>query len=155
MPMTSQSIPPSEPDEPILVVRPYATSDEAAIVTLWQACQLTRSWNNPISDIARKLSVQPENFLVGTLKGHLIASVMAGFDGHRGWINYLAVSPACQGQHYGQQMMQAVEHRLQAMGCPKINLQIRTGNIDAVAFYQAIGYQTDDVISMGKRLISD
>ena len=109
-----------------MLVRPYRTDDEESLVSLWQVCELTVPWNNPHKDIARKLQVQPELFLVGILDSRLIATVMGGYDGHRGWINYLAVHPDFQGKGYGQEIMNSVETGLRGMGCPKINLQIRT-----------------------------
>lgn len=140
---------------PSLTIRPYAEPDQAAIIELWQRCGLTRPWNDPARDIARKLTVQPENFLVGLLGEAVVASVMASFDGHRGWINYLAVDPTCQGNQFGRQMMDYAEARLLAMGCPKINLQVRADNTEVIAFYESLGYTTDRVISLGKRLIDD
>ena len=136
-------------------IRPYQASDESAVIELWQRCELTRPWNDPHKDIARKLAVQPELFFVGLQEGQLVASAMAGFDGHRGWVNYLAVHPRWQRQGLARQLMRHVEQALQAMGCPKLNLQVRTGNLQAMAFYEAIGYGQDEVVSLGKRLISD
>ena len=136
-------------------IRPYTPADEAAVIALWQRCELTRPWNDPRLDIQRKLTVQPELFLVGEREGQIVATAMAGFDGHRGWVNYLAVSPECQKQGLGRQLMAHVEEALATVRCPKVNLQIRAGNAQALAFYQAIGYGQDELISMGKRLISD
>jgi ribosomal protein S18 acetylase RimI-like enzyme len=101
------------------------------------------------------LKVRPDLFLVGHLEAELVASVMVGYEGHRGWINYLAVSPAHQRKGFGRQMMAQAEQLLLAEGCPKINLQIRTSNAQVLAFYRAIGYLEDDVVSLGKRLESD
>lgn len=138
-----------------MIIRPYQPQDEEAVIQLWQRCELTRPWNDPRKDIARKLSVQPELFLVGAEDGAIVATAMAGFDGHRGWINYLAVAPERQRQGHGRQLMRAVEDALLAVGCPKLNLQVRAGNAKAVAFYEALGYGQDELVSMGKRLISD
>lgn len=138
-----------------MIIRPYQPLDEEAVIQLWQRCELTRPWNDPRKDIARKLSVQPELFLVGVEDGAIVATAMAGFDGHRGWINYLAVAPERQRQGHGRQLMRAVEDALLALGCPKLNLQVRAGNAKAVAFYEALGYGQDELVSMGKRLISD
>ena len=80
---------------------------------------------------------------------------MGGYDGHRGWINYLAVHPDFQGNGYGQEIMNSVETGLREMGCPKINLQIRTGNDKIESFYQKLGFTNDHVVSMGKRLEAD
>ena len=138
-----------------MLVRPYRTDDEESLVSLWQVCELTVPWNNPHKDIARKLQVQPELFLVGILDSRLIATVMGGYDGHRGWINYLAVHPDFQGKGYGQEIMNSVETGLREMGCPKINLQIRTVNDKIASFYQKLGFTNDQVVSMGKRLEAD
>ena len=138
-----------------LFIRPFQTEDEASVVSLWQLCELTVPWNNPYKDIARKLKVQPELFLVGMLDSLLIATVMGGYDGHRGWINYLAVHPDFQGQGYAQQVMENVESELRKRGCPKINLQIRSGNARVMAFYQKLGFTDDQALSMGKRLKED
>ena len=138
-----------------MLVRPYRTDDEGSLVSLWQVCELTVPWNNPHKDIARKLQVQPELFLVGILDSRLIATVMGGYDGHRGWINYLAVHPDFQGNGYGQEIMNSVETGLREMGCPKINLQIRTVNDKIASFYQKLGFTNDHVVSMGKRLEAD
>jgi len=136
-------------------IRPYSPQDESAVITLWQKCNLTRPWNNPERDIERKLKVNPELFLVGAIDNRVIATVMGGYEGHRGWVNYLAVDPEHQRNGIGRRMMAAIEGKLLAMGCPKINLQVRTGNQSALSFYERIGYKTDDVVSMGKRLIED
>ena len=136
-------------------IRPFAPADQAAVIGLWQTCGLTRAWNDPAKDIARKMAVQPELFLVGTLDGEVIATLMAGYEGHRGWVNYLAVSPVHQRKSYALRLMREVERLLEARGCPKINLQIRSSNEDVIAFYQRIGYVQDDVVSMGRRLIPD
>ena len=99
--------------------------------------------------------MQSEWFLVGFEDGRVIASVMAGYDGHRGWINYLAVDPDHQRGGHGREIMQHAERLLLAAGCPKINLQIRNDNLAAIAFYERIGFQRDEVVSFGKRLIPD
>ncbi|MBC8218995.1 MAG: GNAT family acetyltransferase [Proteobacteria bacterium] len=138
-----------------LFIRPFQTEDEAVVVSLWQHCELTVPWNNPYKDIARKQKVQPELFLVGMLDSLLIATVMGGYDGHRGWINYLAVHPDFQGLGYAQQMMVNVESELRKIGCPKINLQIRSGNDKVMTFYQKLGFTDDRALSMGKRLEED
>lgn len=140
---------------PVVNIRQFQASDAEAVVRLWQACGLTRPWNDPYRDIARKLTVQPELFLVGTVSNNVVASIMAGYDGHRGWVNYLAVAPALQRQGCATRLMREAEQRLTAMGCPKINLLVRRGNEPVAAFYRKLGYETDEVISLGKRLIAD
>ena len=138
-----------------MTIRPYTPADEAAVVALWQACELTRPWNDPHKDIARKLAWQPELFLVVALDGGVVASAMFGYEGHRGWVNYLAVLPQHQGQGLARALMARGEALLTAAGCPKLNLQIRSSNSRVSAFYNHIGYGQDDVVSMGKRLIAD
>ena len=138
-----------------LNIRSFQKEDETAVVSLWKICELIVPWNNPRKDIARKLKIQPELFLVGMLDSFLTATVMGGYEGHRGWINYLAVHPNFQGLGYGQQMMESVESELRKRGCPKINLQIRSGNYSVIAFYQKLGFKDDQSISMGKRLEED
>jgi ribosomal protein S18 acetylase RimI-like enzyme len=135
-------------------IRPFVLADETAVIALWQKCGLLRTWNDPHADIARKLKVNPELFLIGTVNDKIIASVMGGYEGHRGWINYLAVDPSSQRKGYARCIMQEVEKRLLAMGCPKINLQVRAGNTSALAFYSRLGFKNDDCISLGKRLLS-
>jgi ribosomal protein S18 acetylase RimI-like enzyme len=138
-----------------LRIRAYETPDEEAVVALWQACGLTRPWNDPHRDIARKLTEQPELFLVGTQENAIVATAMAGFDGHRGWVYYLAVAPHCRGKGYGRRLMQEAERLLTERGCPKLNLQVRTGNAQTIAFYRRLGYSVDDTVSLGRRLIPD
>ncbi|GAA3586271.1 GNAT family acetyltransferase [Klugiella xanthotipulae] len=133
-------------------IRQFSAEDEDAVVDLWVACGLTRPWNNPRLDIERKLRVQPELFLVGEIDGMIVASAMGGYDGHRGWVNYLAVAPSRRGQGWGRLIMATVEEALRATGCPKLNLQVRSDNTAAIAFYEALGYGSDEVVSLGKRL---
>ena len=141
--------------ESSLLIRPFKEGDEEALVSLWNMCKLTVPWNNPYKDIARKLKVQAELFLVGYLEDKLIASVMAGYDGHRGWINYFAVHPDFQARGYGKQLMDNVENGLRELGCPKINLQIREGNDKVLSYYQKLGFVEEKRINMGKRLEDD
>jgi ribosomal protein S18 acetylase RimI-like enzyme len=136
-------------------IRPFATQDTEAVVGLWERCGLVRPWNDPRKDIARKLTVQADLFLVGELDGRIVAAVMAGYEGHRGWVNYLAVEPGLQRDGLGRAMMAEAEKRLRALGCPKVNLQIRRGNTAVAAFYARLGYVEDEVISLGKRLERD
>ena len=136
-------------------VRPYQAVDEGEVIQLWVDCGLLVPWNDPVKDIRRKLNVQSEMFLVGCLDGRIISSVMAGYEGHRGWINYLAVHPDFRHAGNGRRMMEEAEKRLRLLGCPKINLQVRTQNTDVVAFYKRIGFKEDDVVSLGKRLDPD
>ena len=136
-------------------IRPYAAGDETAVIELWEKCRLTRPWNDPRKDIARKLAVQPELFLVGVLGDAIVATVMAGYEGHRGWVNYLAVSPEHQRKGLGKTLMREVEARLMGRGCPKLNVQVRAANGEALQFYRRLGYVQDEAVALGKRLIPD
>ena len=137
-------------------IRAFADADTEAVVALWNDCGLTRPWNNPYQDIARKCSVSPDLFLVGSdTNTQLVASIMVGYDGHRGWINYLAVHPSHQRQGHARRLMEQAEQLLTARGCPKLNLQVRAGNEAVIAFYESLGYTDDKTVSMGKRLIAD
>lgn len=136
-------------------IRPYQESDRPAVVELWKVTGLTKPHNDPHKDIDRKLTVNPELFLVGEVDGTLVATAMAGYEGHRGWVNYLAVQPGFQGNGYGRQLMERVETLLKDRGCPKVNLQVRSTNADVIAFYQSLGYGVDESVSLGKRLIPD
>lgn len=138
-----------------LVIRTFARRDEDAVVALWRATGLTRPWNDPHADIARKLAVQPELFLVGELDGEIVASAMAGYDGHRGSVYYLAVSPDHQRRGHARALMAEVERRLEAIGCPKLNLMVRRDNTGVLGFYDQLGYDEQSVVVLGKRLIAD
>ena len=138
-----------------LVIRSYRPQDEAAVVQLWLQCNLIVPQNNPRRDINRKLQMNPEWFLVGVMGGHIVATCMAGYEGHRGWINYLAVSPHHRRQGIGKKIMEEAEKRMSSAGCPKINLQVRETNRGVIRFYERIGYTRDQVVSMGKRLEHD
>ena len=134
--------------------------DEAAAVALWHDCGLLRPWNDPRKDIARKQAVQPGLFLVAMAQGLdggqvLVGTAMAGYDGHRGSVYYLAVAPGRQRLAIGRSLMERVEQQLLAMGCPKINVLVRTTNVQVIAFYEKLGYARDDAFSLGKRLIPD
>jgi ribosomal protein S18 acetylase RimI-like enzyme len=136
-------------------LREFADADEAAVVALWRRCGLVRPWNDPHKDIARKRRVQRELFLVGEQDGAIVGSVMGGYEGHRGWVNYLAVDDAHRRAGLGRALMAEVEARLRALGCPKLNLQVRDDNAGALAFYERIGFARDASVSLGKRLERD
>lgn len=138
-----------------LVLRSYRPGDRVALVSLWSICELTRPWNDPNRDIDRKLAMDAENLLVLEEDGRLIGSVMVGYEGHRGWINYLAVHPDRRRQGLGRLLMHDAERRLRGLGCPKVNLQVRTSNEAAREFYRQIGYRVDEAVSFGKRLEDD
>ena len=137
------------------VIRSYRPGDREAVVSLWSICELTRPWNDPNRDIDRKLARDAENLLVLEEDGELIGSVMVGYEGHRGWVNYLAVHPDHQRQGLGRLLMDEAERRLRDLGCAKVNLQVRASNETAREFYRQIGYTVDEAVSFGKRLEHD
>lgn len=143
------------PERAAPTIRTFDPADEASVVALWDRCGLIRPWNDPRKDIARKQRVNPEWFLVAEEKGEVVATVMVGYEGHRGWINYLAVAPSHQRGGTGRALMNEAEKILRAAGCPKINLMVRRGNADVIAFYEKLGFTPDDVVSLGKRLEHD
>lgn len=134
-------------------IRPYQEPDITNVVAIWERCGLVTPENDPYKDIAAKIRFQPDLFLIAQVDWQLIGTVMAGYEGHRGWLNYLAVDPEHQRKGYGRLLVEAAEHRLMELGCPKVNLQIRNANKQALAFYRAIGYVTEDRIGMGKRIV--
>lgn len=140
-----------------MLIRPFLEDDTETVVALWEACGLTRPWNDPRKDIARKLRVQRDLFLVGVDSdaGHPIATAMAGYDGHRGWVYYVAVAPDRRGDRLGAQLMAEAERLLVELGCPKINIQVRAGNDRVIGFYEHLGYAPDGALGFGKRLIDD
>lgn len=138
-----------------MLIRPFERPDTNAVVALWERCGLTRPWNDPRRDVERKLAVQPELFVVGEQDGRVVASAMAGYDGHRGWVNYLAVDPDLRHRGLAAAIMAHLERELTALGCPKLSLLVRDGNEDALGFYRAIGYTVDPVAALGRRLIQD
>ena len=136
-------------------IRPFQPADEAAVIEIWRQCDLLRPWNDPHKDVARKLRVRPDLFLVAEIDGQVVGTVMAGYDGHRGWVNYVGTLPAFRRRGVGRALMLEAEKRLREAGCPKINLQVRSSNRAAVDFYRSVGFAVDEVISMGKRLEKD
>lgn len=136
-------------------IRAFEEKLKDEVIELWRECNLVVPQNDPAKDIERKLKVDPDLFLVGLIDEKVVATVMGGYEGHRGWINYLAVKPSQQRKGYGQAIMQAVESLIKQKGCPKINLQVRATNEAVIKFYAAIGYGNDNVVGLGKRLEYD
>ncbi|HET8780525.1 MAG TPA: GNAT family acetyltransferase [Agromyces sp.] len=139
-----------------MTIRPFVEADTEAIVTLWNAAGLVKPWNDPYRDIERKLAVQPELFLVAEAgDGTVVGTAMVGYEGHRGWVNYLAVADPARGTGLGRALMRQAERLLIERGCPKLNVQVRTANTEVLAFYERLGYAIDDAVSLGRRLIAD
>lgn len=137
-----------------IAVRPYLDSDEQAVAALWwEVFSDMPARIQPHANIQRKLSVQRELFLVATINGAVVGTAMAGFDGHRGWVYYVAVSPPHRRQGIGTLLMRRVEQDLVSLNCPKLNLQVRAPNREAVRFYRSLGYEVEERVSMGKLLM--
>ena len=137
------------------VFRDFEPADTACVVDLWQKCELTRPWNDPVKDIERKLADRNGAFWVVCQGSLMIASVMIGYDGHRGTINYLAIAPVFQRSGIGAELMRRAEAFLIGIGCPKVSFCVRKDNHAVLAFYDGLGYAADDVHFLGKRLIPD
>lgn len=136
-----------------LQVRPFLEDDQSSVVALWSEVFVDDPpRNDPRAVIGRKLRVQRELFLVGEFQGDIVGTVIAGFDGFRGWVYHLAVRPGCRRRGFGRELMREAEARLKALGCPKLNLQVRSSNAEVIAFYERLGYSVEDRASLGKIL---
>ena len=136
-----------------LEIRLFDETDAEAVAALWREVFPDSSkWNVPENDIQAKLVVQREFFWVATDGPEIVGTTMAGYDGHRGWIYYVVVSPRHRRSGIGSRLMAHAEDALAHAGCPKINLQVRAGNEEVVAFYKRLGYEVEERVSMGKRL---
>lgn len=122
------------------------------MVDLWGKCNLVVPQNDPVEDIQRKVVFQPELFFVALLDGKVIGSIMVGYEGHRGWLNYMAVLPEHQRYGYGRKLVEKAVRELKRLGCLKVNLQVRKSNVLVVEFYKHLGFKDDDVVGLGKRL---
>lgn len=134
-------------------IRPYIESDQEAVVALWrEVFGYKEARNDPAASIRRKLAVQRELFFVAMVEGELAGTIMSGYDGHRGWIYSLAVAPRFRRHGIGTALMRHAEKALADRGCPKINLQVMPSNSAVVAFYQKLGYNVEERVSMGKTM---
>ncbi len=136
-------------------IRPFEQGDRTAVISLWERSNLIVPWNDPATDIDRKLQVQAELFLVGIEGENLVSTAMGGYDGHRGWIYYLAVEPACRGRGYGSQLVEHLSEIMLEKGCPKVNIMVRSSNREVVRFYRQLGFKQDEVVCMGRRLVEE
>ncbi len=130
----------------------YNPKYQEAVVDLWNKCGLVVPSNDPIEDIQKKLDFQPQLFFIALLDDQLIGSVMVGYEGHRGWLNYLAVSPEHQRRGFGKKLVEKAVDELKKLGCLKVNVQVRRKNASTVEFYKHLGFKDDEVVSLGMRL---
>jgi ribosomal protein S18 acetylase RimI-like enzyme len=138
-----------------MIIRHFFEHDRSEVIKLWNLCGLYRPVNDPSKDIDRKIHDSPELFLVAEISGKIVGSVMIGYDGHRGWINYLGVHPDFRRQKIATKLIDEAVRILSLRGCPKINLNVLRSNSEVVPFYESIGFKMDDVICMSKRLVND
>ena len=136
-------------------LRTFESRDRRDVIALWAEAGVTRLWNDAGADIDRKQRTQPELFIVAEAEGRVVGTAMAGYDGHRGWIHYVAVATQLQGSGLGRALVRRAEELLLQRGCPKVQLQVRPDNAGVVAFYEHLGYAPYEAISMGRRLIDD
>ncbi len=133
-------------------IRPFQPGDRGPLEHLWgRVFPEDPPWNAPAIMIENKLKVQPELLLVAEADATIVGAVIAGFDGVRGWIYHLAVAPEFRRRGLGTRLVRAAEDGLRAMGCPKVNLQVRATNHEVIAFYQSLGYALEERVSMGRR----
>jgi ribosomal protein S18 acetylase RimI-like enzyme len=136
-----------------LEIRPYISADEPAVVALWRKVfPDDPPHHDPVDTIRLKVETQPELFFVATKGGGVVGTIMAGFDGHRGWIYRVAVDPKHQRHGIGTALVRRAEQELIARGAPKINLQIRASNSQVASFYEHLGFVIEERVSMGKRI---
>ncbi|MGO2435047.1 MAG: GNAT family acetyltransferase [Serratia proteamaculans] len=136
-------------------IRVFRQDDFEEVITLWERCDLLRPWNDPEMDIERKLNHDPDLFLVAEVGGEVVGSVMGGYDGHRGSAYYLGVHPDYRGRGIANALISRLEKKLIARGCPKIQLMVREDNDTVIEMYEKLGYEIQNVTSLGKRLIED
>ncbi|CAM3585352.1 GNAT family acetyltransferase [Rahnella bruchi] len=136
-------------------IRVYRQEDFEEVLTLWERCDLLRPWNDPELDIERKTNHSPEFFLVAEVGGEVVGTLMGGYDGHRGSANYLGVHPDYRGRGIANALVNRLEKKLIARGCPKMNLMVRAENDAVVSMYEKLGYEISDTLLLGKRLIED
>ncbi|CAN5116359.1 GNAT family acetyltransferase [soil metagenome] len=133
-------------------VRPATAADAEAVIALWTVCGLTRPWNDPGADFDLALKTTSATVLVAVAADGMAGAVMVGFDGHRGWVYYLAVDPAARRGGLGRALMQAAEVWLVEQGAPKLQLMVRADNAEALAFHEALGLEVQPVTVLGRRL---
>jgi ribosomal protein S18 acetylase RimI-like enzyme len=137
---------------PTLAIADIADADVAAVIALWQACGLTRPWNDPAADIALARRGPHSTVLIGRDRDAIVATAMVGHDGHRGWVYYVATDPDRRAKGYGRAIMNAAEDWLRAASVPKLQLLVRPENSGVAAFYQSIGFGEQKILFFTKWL---
>lgn len=137
---------------PATVIRPAEDDDVSALVRLWDACGLTRPWNDAPTDIAFARRGPNSDVLVAERNDGIVAAVLVGHDGHRGAVYYVAADPAHRGEGLGRLIMEAAEAWLVRRGVWKLNLHVRKSNPGVIGFYKSIGYAEDETVALSKRL---
>ncbi len=139
----------------MMEIRIYKQDDFEDVVTLWERCDLLRPWNDPETDIERKQNNDPELFLVAEVGGEVVGTIMGGYDGHRGSAYYLGVHPDYRGRGIANALISRLEKKLIARGCPKLQLLVRDDNDAVIGMYEKLGYEIQNTVCIGKRLIED
>jgi len=133
-------------------IRPYRNGDRDQVIALWNACGLTRPWNDPTADIQRSLDTATSELFIHQDADRITGTLMVGYDGHRGWMYYLAADPAQRGKGIARALVAVAEDFLRDQGCPKVELMVRTDNTAALGFYDRLGYEAQDVTVRAKWL---
>ena len=138
---------------PGMEIRVYSKDDEPAVVRLWrEVFSGAPAWNDPATDIKRKMAIQSNLFFVAVIDSTVVGTAMSGYDGHRGWVYYVGVDPNHRRKGIGRALMERVERELAAIGCPKLNLQVRASDSEVIDFYRKLGYQVEARVSMSRLL---
>ncbi len=135
-----------------IIIRKFNQDDKTEVINIWNLCGLIVPGNDPERDIELKTEFQPDLFFVAELNGIITGTVMTGYDGHRGWLNYLGVHPDYRGTGHGRELVRYSVQRLKELGCPKLNLQVRNSNTGVIDFYLKLGFQYHDVTGMQLKL---
>jgi ribosomal protein S18 acetylase RimI-like enzyme len=135
-----------------LIIRNYITEDKERVIEVWKACRLIVQGNDPVNDINLKIKFQPELFFVATCDDEIIGTVMTGYDGHRGYLNYLGIHPEYRNKGYGRTLVEYSVQKLKELGCPKVNIQIRNSNTGVAGFYLKLGFTDHEVKGMQMKL---
>ena len=135
-----------------IIIRNFNSTDKSDVIDLWNICGLIVPGNNPEKDIELKMKFQPQLFFVAELYGKVTGTSMTGYDGHRGWINYLGVHPEFRGIGSGRLLVEFSISKLKELGCPKLNIQVRNSNYGVIDFYKKLGFMEHEVTGLQIKL---